>query len=94
MKESGLSDHSSARDEVGAIRRFPLVVATGFDCSGVGGVNQFIRVADDPEIEPVFVLFEFAPSFQSTPKISRAIPADGLLDQLLAEPFGKRGQAQ
>jgi hypothetical protein len=36
----------------------------------------------------------FAPSFQSTPKITRAMPTDGLLDQLLAEPFGKRAQAQ
>ena len=83
-----------ARGKVGAICRFAFVVAAGFDCSGVGGVNQFIRVADDPEIEPGFVLFEFAPSFQSTPKISRAMPTDGLLDQLLAKPFGKRAQAQ
>jgi hypothetical protein len=47
-----------------------------------------------PNRRPWPRLFEFAPSFQSTPKISRAIPADGLLDQLLAEPFGKRAQAQ
>jgi len=32
--------------------------------------------------------------FPSTPAVSRTIPADSLLDQLLAEPLAKRGQAQ
>jgi|SRR5580698_5372677 hypothetical protein len=39
-------------------------------------------------------LFEFVPSFQSTAGISRAIPTDGLLNQLLTELFGKRAQAE
>ena len=37
---------------VGAICWFAFVGATGFDCGRVGGVNQLIGVADDPEIEP------------------------------------------
>jgi hypothetical protein len=41
-----------AGGEVGVICRFTFVDAAGFDCSCVGGVDQFIGVADDPEVEP------------------------------------------
>ena len=40
--------------EVDAICRFVFVDAPGFDCSRVGGINQFIRVADEPEVESGF----------------------------------------
>ena len=36
----------------------------------------------------------FRISFTSTPGISRAMSADDLLDQLVAEPSGKRARAQ
>jgi hypothetical protein len=41
-----------AGGEVGAICWFTLVGAAGFDCSCIGGVDQFIGVADNPEVEP------------------------------------------
>jgi hypothetical protein len=46
-----------AGGEVGAIRWFTFVGGAGFDCSCVGGVDQFIGVAYDPEVEPGFAEF-------------------------------------
>ena len=41
-----------AGGEVGPIGWFTFVGAARFDCRRVGGVDQFIGVADDPEVEP------------------------------------------
>ena len=40
-----------AGGEVGAICWFTFVDAARFDCRRVGGVDQFIRVADNPDVE-------------------------------------------
>jgi hypothetical protein len=40
-----------AGGEIGAFCRCTFVDGAGFDCRSVGGVDQFIGVADDPEVE-------------------------------------------
>ncbi|RQS43541.1 hypothetical protein DID99_24455 [Burkholderia sp. Bp8986] len=41
-----------AGGEVGTIRRSSLIDAAGLDCGCVGSVDEFVRIADDPQVKP------------------------------------------
>ena len=81
-----------ARREVGAIRRFAFVGGAGPDCGGVGGVDPFVGVADDPEIEPGFAGFAPAQPDARSDRLAGAVYV--ITDsEKIGDALGARGSA-